>query len=42
MALAEPADRRVAGHLADRLARWVTSSVRAPIRAAAAAASQPA
>ena len=42
MALAEPADGRVAGHLADGLELCVSSAVRAPMRAAAAAASQPA
>jgi hypothetical protein len=43
MALAEAADRRIAAHRADRLARSnETSPVRAPIRAATAAASQPA
>ena len=42
VALAEPADRRVAGHLADVSKRWVTRAVRAPQRAAAAAASDPA
>ncbi len=42
MALAEAADGRIAGHLADGLEVWVSSAVRAPMRAAAAAASQPA
>ena len=42
MALAQAADGRIARHLADRLEPWVSSSVRAPSRAAAAAASQPA
>ena len=41
MALAEPADGRVARHLADRRELCVTSAVRAPMRAAAAAASHP-
>ena len=42
MALGEPADRRVARHLADRGAAMRQERVRAPSRAAAAAASQPA
>ena len=42
MALAQAADRRVAGHFADGGERWVTSAVAAPHRAAAAAASHPA
>ena len=42
MPLAEPADRRIARHLADRRPLVGQQQVRAPIRAAAAAASQPA
>ena len=43
MALAEPADRRDCRTSRRRVAkRWVTSAVRAPMRAAALAASQPA
>jgi hypothetical protein len=42
MALAQSADRRIAGHGTNRVERWVTSAVRPPIRAAAVAASQPA
>ena len=42
MALSEPADRRIARHGADGRGRCVTRAVRAPMRAAAAAASQPA
>jgi hypothetical protein len=42
MAFAQSADGRIAGHLAYRRMLVVSSSVRAPARAAAAAASQPA
>ena len=42
VALADAADRRVAAHLAERLDECVSSSVAAPMRAAASAASVPA
>ena len=42
MTLAEPADRRIAGHDADRVGAQRDQRRRAPARAAAAAASQPA
>ncbi len=42
MAFAHPADGGIAGHFAQGLELWVSSRVRAPARADAAAASQPA